>query len=84
MDWVFFQAQGFLKLEGTGLRQEGRNLKEIYVGHIFSTQEVVVIWNEVPEKGVEADSILTFRRQLDRYLDGKGVEGYEPDAGKCD
>lgn len=84
MDWVFFQGQGFLKLEGTGLRQEGRNLKEIYVGHIFSTQDVVVIWNEVPEKGVEADSILTFRRQLDRYLDGKGVEGYEPDAGKCD
>ena len=44
----------------------------------------VVPWNELPEKVVEAGIITTFKRYLDRYMDGNGLEAYGPNAGKWD
>ena len=38
--------------------------------------------NELPEVVVEAGTITTFKRHLDRYMDRKGLEGYGPNAGK--
>lgn len=42
------------------------------------------IWNELLEEVVEAGSIMTFKRQLDRHIDGTGLEGYAPSAGRWD
>ena len=42
------------------------------------------VWNEMPEEVVEGGTMTTFKRHLDRYMDGKGLEGYGPNAGKWD
>lgn len=46
------------------------------------TQRMVHMWNELLEEVVEAGTLTTFKRHLDRYLDRKGLEGYGPNAGK--
>ena len=50
----------------------------------FFTQRVVRVWNELSEKMVEAGSIATFKKHLDKYMDGKGLEGYGPNVGNWD
>lgn len=42
------------------------------------------IRNELPEVVIKPDTITILKRHLDKYLDGKGVEGYEPNAGEWD
>lgn len=44
-------------------------------GNVF-TQRVVGIWNELPGEVVEADTITTCKRHLDRCLDRKGLVEY--------
>jgi len=39
-------------------------------------------WNEFPEEMVEAGTMTTFKRHLDRYMDRKDLGGYGPNAGK--
>lgn len=33
---------------------------------------------------MEVDTMMAFKILLDRYMDGKGLEGYQPNAGKWD
>ena len=38
-------------------------------------------WNELPEEVVEAGTIPTFKKQLDRNMHRAGLEGYGPNTG---
>ena len=42
------------------------------------------MWNDLPAEVVEEGSILTFKSKVDRYMDGKGMEGYGLSAGRWD
>eukprot|EP00061_Rhincodon_typus_P008266 g30725.t1 len=42
---------------------------------MFSRQRVLSAWNMLPEKVVEADTIATFKKHLDEYMNKKGIEG---------
>ena len=50
----------------------------------FFMETVVGVWSELPDKVVNAGSFLTFKKNLDRYMDERGVEGYGPGAGQWD
>ena len=39
------------------------------------------LWNSLPQKAVEADSLDAFKRELDRTLKDSGVKGYGEKAG---
>lgn len=47
-------------------------------------QRVASIWTELPEKLIEAGTVTTFQRHLDRYLNEQSIEGYGFSAGKWD
>jgi len=42
------------------------------------------VWNDLPDKVVNAESLLTFKKNLDGFVDERGVEGYGPSAGQWD
>ena len=42
------------------------------------------MWNELPDEVVNAGSVLTFKTNLDRYMDERCMEGYGPGAGQWD
>jgi len=42
----------------------------------FFTQRVVGAWNSLLGEVVEADTIVTFKGSLDKYLNRMGIEGY--------
>ena len=44
----------------------------------FFTQGVVGAWNSLLGEVVEADTIVTFRGRLDKYMNNMGIEGYGP------
>ena len=50
----------------------------------FFTQRVVGVWNELPDNVVNAGSLLTVKKNLDRFMDERGVEGYGPSTGQWD
>ena len=35
-------------------------------------------WNSLPGEVVEADTIVTFKGHLDKYMNRMGIEGYGP------
>ena len=39
-------------------------------------------WNSLPGEVVEADTIMTFKMCLDKYMNSIGIEGYGPQKGK--
>jgi len=71
------------KTRGHGLRVKGEKFKGNIRGGFF-TQRVVGVWNELPDKVVNAGSLLTFKKNLDGFMDERGVEGYGPSAGQWD
>lgn len=52
-----------------------RNLRD----NVF-TQRVVGVRNEQPEEVVDAGTIATFKKQLNRYMERTGLEGYGPNT----
>lgn len=55
---------------------------ETFKRDLRATFSLVRIWNEFPKEAVEVDTIVTFKRDLDRYMDRKGLGGYGPNTGK--
>lgn len=64
---------GSLKLEGTDLRCEGKDLMGSREAG-FSTQGGAYIWNEAPEEAVKVGTITTVKIHLDCYMDRKGLK----------
>jgi len=46
------------------------------------TKRVVGAWNPLPGEVVEADTIMTFKRHLDKYMNRMGIEEYGPWKGR--
>jgi len=42
----------------------------------FFTLRAVGAWNSLPGEAVEADTTVTFKGRLDKYMDRMGIEGY--------
>jgi len=75
--------EGELKTRGHRFKVRAERFKKDLRDN-FITQRVVRLWNELSEKVGEADSIATFKKHLDNYTDGKGLEGYGPNTGNWD
>ena len=39
---------------------------------------MVGAWNSLPGEVVEADTVVTFKGHLDKYMNEMGIEGYGP------
>ena len=65
-----FTKIGESKTRGRRFKMRGERYKRIQRGNFF-TQRVVNVWNELPETVVEADTILSFKKQLDNYMGRK-------------
>ena len=48
----------------------------------FFTQSVVGAWNSLLGEVVEADTVVTFKGRLDKYMNEMGIEGYGPRKGR--
>ena len=83
VDKLFPLRVGKIQTRGHDLRIKGQKFRGNMRGNFF-TQRVVAVWNELPVEVVEAGSILSFKNKLDRYMDGKGMEGYGLSAGRWD
>eukprot|EP00061_Rhincodon_typus_P012961 g39034.t1 len=46
------------------------------IGGVVDSERLVSGWNELPEKVVEADTIATFKKYLEKCMNRKGIEGY--------
>ena len=47
----------------------------------FFTHRLVSVWNKLPEVVVEAGTILSFKKYLNRYMGKMCIEGYRPNVG---
>ena len=70
-----FPRVGDPKTRGQRVKVRGKRFKRDLRGNFFM-QRVVRTCNELPEKVVEAGSIATFKKHLDKYMDGKGLEEF--------
>ena len=48
----------------------------------FFTERVVGAWNTLLGEAVEADTVVTFKGHLDKYMNRMGIEGYGPRKGR--
>lgn len=49
----------------------------------FFTEDFLYL-DEQPEETIEGDTIMTFKRYLDRCMNRKDLESYGPNVGKSD
>ena len=75
-----FQMLGESSTRGHGLRIRGRPFRTELRRNFFS-QRIVEVWNALPQRAVEANSLHTFKKELDRYLVDRGIMGYGDRAG---
>ena len=75
-----FPMLGESRTSGHSLRIRGKPFRTEMRKHFFS-QRVVSLWNSLPRRVVEAGSLDTFKRELDRALKDSGVRGYGENAG---
>ena len=75
-----FPMLGESRTRGHSLRIRGRLFRTEMRKNFFS-QRVVNLWNSLPQRAVEANSLNTFKRELDRALKDSGVRGYVEKAG---
>ena len=57
------------------LKEQGASFKGDVRGTIF-TQRMVGTWNSLPGEVVEADTVVTSKGCLDKYMNRMGQEGY--------
>ena len=62
---------------GHRFKVQGARFKED-VRDKFFTQRVVGAWNLLPGEVMEADTIVSFKGCLDKYMNRMGIEGYGP------
>ena len=62
---------------GNWFKVRGVRFKRDVRGRFF-TQRVVGTWNSLPGEVVEADTVMTFKGRLDKYMNEMGIEGYGP------
>ena len=65
---------------GHRFKMQGARFKGDVRGKFF-TQRVVGAWNSLPGEVVEADTIVSFKGRLDKYMNRMGIEGYGPRMG---
>lgn len=56
------------------------NFNENLKGNVFTQR--VYVWNERPDEAVEANTIATFKKHLDKYVDETCLNGYGTNAGR--
>ena len=44
----------------------------------FFSQRIVKLWNSLPQDVVMATNLDGFKRGLDKFLEAKAINGYEP------
>ena len=75
-----FPRAPLLSTRGHGFKVRGGKFKGDIGGRFF-TQRVVGAWNALPESVVEADTLVKFKRLLDRYMEEFKVGGVIWEAG---
>ena len=74
--WVFlFSRAGMVATRGHRFRVLGNRYRGEVRGKFF-TQRVVGAWNRLPAVVVEADSLVSLKRLLDKYMEISKMEGY--------
>ncbi|XP_072437775.1 uncharacterized protein [Chiloscyllium punctatum] len=75
-----FPLMGECRTRGHNLKIRGRPFRTEMRRNYF-TQRVVAVWNALPQRAVEAQSLDSFKKELDRALKDSGVKGYGDKAG---
>jgi len=44
---------------------------------LHSRDSMVRIWNSLPERGIEAETLITFKKYLDEQLEMHSTQGYK-------
>ena len=70
-----FPPAGVSRTRGHSLRIRGRSFKTEMRRNFF-TQRVVNLWNSLPQRAVDAESLSIFKAEIARFLDSRGIEGY--------
>jgi len=70
-----FNRGGSDRTRGHSLRGKRRRVKTVARQRTF-TRRVVNAWNGLPGKVVAAETVDTFKLDLDRYLEVMEIEGY--------
>jgi len=58
--------------------------RKLRCGGISSLEDVVKIWNSLPQRTVEPQSSRIFKRGIDRFRDIKDISGYGGSVGIMD
>ncbi len=75
-----FLLMGDCRTRGHSLKIRGRPFRTEMRRNFF-TQRVVAVWNYLPQRAVEAQSLDSFKKELDRALKDCGIKGYGDKAG---
>jgi len=70
-----FPLVGKDRTRGHNVRLKGRSFKTEMRRNFFS-QRVLNLWNSLPQRAVEAESLSVFKMEIDRFLINKGIRGY--------
>ena len=71
---LFPQAE-MVATRGHRVKVQGRKYRGDVRGKFF-TQRVMSEWNRLPSLVVEANSLGSFKRLLDKYMGSNGIGGY--------
>ena len=66
---------------GHRFKVQGARFKGDVRGKFF-TQRVVGAWNSLPGEVVKANTIVTFKGRLDKYMNRMGIAGHSPWKGR--
>ena len=72
-----FPLAGETRTRGHSLKVRGSRFRRN-----FFTQRVVNLWNSLPSEAVEVTSLNVFKAGIDKFLNSKGIKGYDEQAGQ--